>query len=66
MYAGQKQLRRKMVIMDSIAKKSNPNLGKPDFDLDFLESRIHAFEMMLAEDIEKYITLYTGRLYEQV
>ena len=44
-----------MVIMDSIAKKSNPNLGKPDFDLDFLESRIHAFEMMLAEDIEKSI-----------
>lgn len=35
-YAGQKQLRRKVVIMDSIAKKSNPNLAKPDFDLDFL------------------------------
>lgn len=43
MYAGQKQLRRKVVIMDSIAKKSNPNLAKPDLDLDFLESRIHAF-----------------------
>lgn len=37
--------------MDSIAKKSNPNLPKPDLELDFLESRIHAFEMMLIQDI---------------
>jgi hypothetical protein len=29
--------------MDSIAKKTNPNLGKPDLEIDFIESRIHAF-----------------------
>lgn len=40
--------------MDSIAKKSNPHLSKPNLEIDFIESRLHAFEMMLAEDIEKY------------
>lgn len=52
-YAGQKQLRRKNIIMDSIEKKTNPHLKKPDLDIDFLESRIHAFEMELASDIER-------------
>jgi hypothetical protein len=29
-YVGQKQLHRKNVIADSIAKKSNPNLSQPN------------------------------------
>lgn len=47
-YAGQKQVRRRDIIKDSINKKSNPNLNKPNLDVDFLESRVHAYEMSLA------------------
>lgn len=42
-FAGQKQMHRKNLIMDSIAKKSNPLLGKPNLEIDFIESRMHAF-----------------------
>lgn len=47
-YAGQTQEHRKNVIMDSIARKSNPHLSRPNLEVDFIQSRIHAYEMTIA------------------